>query len=74
MSDSNAFSNAQPATIKRSGVGLDHPATSLIASEAFNIAAGEMAVVETGDEAVLVLTEDLIPASGEDVKSSLQPS
>ena len=69
MSDSNAFSNAQPATIKRSGVGLDHPAASLIASEAFNIAAGEMAVVETGDEAVLVLTEDLIPASGEDVKA-----
>ena len=54
MSDSNAFSNAQPATIKRSGVGLDHPAASLIASEAFNIAAEEMAVVETGDEAVLV--------------------
>ena len=57
-----AFANATSATFKRSAVGLDHPAATLIATKAFELATGGTAVVETGDAAILVRTDAVLPA------------
>ncbi|MGC6517685.1 MAG: SurA N-terminal domain-containing protein [Candidatus Puniceispirillaceae bacterium] len=62
-----AFSEADEATFKRSGTGLDHPAANLIAAKAFELSAGESAVIETGDAAILIRTEAILPAPQEEV-------
>ena len=53
---SSAFDGIDTVTIKRSGIGLDHPAASLIARQAFALNQGETAVIETGDEAIIIKT------------------
>ena len=41
---------------RRTGTGLDHEAARLIATTAFGQKIGEIRVVETGNEAIAVLT------------------
>ena len=68
QASATAFDGATTGTMKRSGAGLDHPAANLIAAKAFEINAGEMAVVETGEEAILLITDEAIAAPQTDVE------
>ena len=68
QASATAFDGATTGTMKRSGAGLDHPAANLIAAKAFEIDAGEMAVVETGEEAILLITDEVIAAPQTDVE------
>ena len=63
---SSAFDGIEAVTIKRSGIGLDHPAASLIAREAFALNQGETAVIETGDEAIIIKTTAIEKADASD--------
>ena len=58
----DAFDGIEAVTMKRSGIGLDHPAASLIARQAFALAQGETAVIETGDEAIMIKTTAIVKA------------
>jgi len=68
----NAFDSATSGTMKRSGAGLDHPAANLIAAKAFEINDGETAIIETGEEAILLITDKSIAAPQEDVDALAQ--
>ena len=68
QASATAFDAATTGTMKRSGAGLDHPAANLIAAKAFEIDVGEMAVVETGEEAILLITDEVIAAPQTDVE------
>ena len=63
----DAFSDATVATFKRSGIGLDHPAANLIATQAFDNAVGESVVIETGDAAIIVRNDAVLLADDETV-------
>lgn len=52
---------------RRTGTGLDHEAARLIATAAFGQKIGETRVVETGNEAIAVRTETVIPAEVEEL-------
>ena len=65
----DSFLNAEQATFKRSGTGLDHPAASLIAGEAFALDANSTGIVETGDAAILVRLDKVLPATDDDVSA-----
>ncbi|MGC6530737.1 MAG: peptidyl-prolyl cis-trans isomerase [Candidatus Puniceispirillaceae bacterium] len=69
VGDTAAFSTASDATIKRTGAGLDHPAASLIAQKAFELPADGVGIVETGDEAILVRTNEILAADSELVRA-----
>ena len=63
----DAFNDAIAATFKRSAVGLDHPAATLIATQAFALEEGESGVVETGTAAILVRNDAVLPADDETI-------
>ena len=65
----NGLATAEQATFKRNGTGLDHPAASLIATDAFALAPGDTAIVETGDAALLVRLDAILPAEEEEVSA-----
>ncbi|MDA7599169.1 hypothetical protein N8835_04005, partial [Alphaproteobacteria bacterium] len=44
------------------GIGLDHEASRLIATATFKNAIGETDIVETGSEAIAVMTASVTPA------------
>lgn len=67
MKDSNALADVDSVTVKRSAIGFDHPAAGLITSQAFDIAQGDLAIIETGDEAVLIKTDAILPATADEV-------
>jgi len=56
LETSTAFDDATNVETNRSGLGLDHPAARLIANQAFALNEGESAVIETGDEAIIIKT------------------
>ena len=56
LETSTAFDDATDVETNRSGLGLDHPAARLIANQAFALNEGESAVIETGDEAIIIKT------------------
>ena len=64
----SAFAEATTATFKRSAIGLDHPAANLIASQTFTLGAGESGVIETGDAAILIRNDAILPADDETVQ------
>ena len=70
-SDTNAAARAAGApfgdetTLRRDGVGLDHSSARLIAAKVFELAPGEIGIVETGDEAIVVSVDRIIPADAE---------
>ena len=64
----SAFAEATSATFKRSAIGLDHPAANLIASQTFDLGAGESGVIETGDAAILIRNDAILPADDETVQ------
>ena len=68
----SGFDGAEQATFKRSAIGLDHPAATLIASEIFKLAAGEAAVVESGEAAILVRNDAILPADAETIDTLAQ--
>ena len=68
----NAFDSATSGTMKRSGAGLDHPAANLIAAKAFEIDEGDTAIIETGEEAILLITDKSIAAPQGDVDALAQ--
>ena len=72
VGDTAAFSTASDATIKRTGTGLDHPAASLIAQKAFELPADGVGIVETGDEAILVRTNEILAADSDAVNAQAE--
>jgi hypothetical protein len=55
---------------RRNGNGLDHQAASLIARTAFGQDLGTGTVIETGTEAILVKTAEIIPATDDDISTT----
>jgi peptidyl-prolyl cis-trans isomerase D len=55
---------------RRNGIGLDHEAAGLIARAAFEQNSGDIQVIETGREAIAVRTNDIIPATDEELKDT----
>ena len=55
---------------RRNGIGLDHEAAGLIARAAFEQNSGDIQVIETGREAIVVRTIDIIPATDEELKDT----
>ena len=55
---------------RRNGTGLDHQAARLIATTAFKQEKGNSSVIETGREAIVVKTVDILPAKADDVKTA----
>jgi peptidyl-prolyl cis-trans isomerase D len=55
---------------RRNGIGLDHEAAGLIARAAFEQNRGDFQVIETGREAIVVRTIDIIPATDEELKDT----
>ena len=55
------------AKFRRNGLGLDHEAARLIANTAFGQASGAMGIVETGTEAIAVMTSDIIEAEQSEI-------
>jgi peptidyl-prolyl cis-trans isomerase D len=63
-----SFDNVEPsAKFRRNGLGLDHEAARLIANTAFMQANGASGVVETGTEAIAVMTSDIIEAEQSEI-------
>ena len=63
-----SFDNVEPsAKFRRNGLGLDHEAARLIANTAFVQANGASGVVETGTEAIAVMTSDIIEAEQSEI-------
>ena len=56
---------------RRNGIGLDHEAAGLIARAAFDQNSGDIQVIETGREAIAVRTIDIIPATDEELKDTV---
>ena len=66
------FASAKTTTdFRRNGIGLDHEAARLIATAVFEQDSGNARVVETGTEAIAVLTEAIMPAEGEELDRSI---
>ena len=55
---------------RRNGNGLDHQAAGLIARTAFGQDLGTGTVIETGTEAILVKTAEIIPATDDDISTT----
>ena len=76
-SDTNAAARAAGApfgdetTLRRDGVGLDHSSARLIAAKVFELAPGEIGIVETGDEAIVVSVDRIIPADAEQAAAEM---
>ena len=76
-SDTNAAASAAGApfgdetTLRRDGVGLDHSSARLIAAKVFELAPGEIGIVETGDEAIVVSVDRIIPADAEQAAAEM---
>jgi len=63
-----SFDSIEPsAKFRRNGMGLDHEAARLIANTAFGQENGASGVVETGTEAIAVMTSDIIEAEQTEV-------
>jgi len=61
--DSGKFDNVEASEdFRRNGIGLDHEASRLIATATFKNAIGETDIVETGSEAIAVMTASVTPA------------
>ena len=58
-------------SLRRDGVGLDHSSARLIAAKAFELAPGEVGIVETGDEAIVVSVDRIIPADAEQAAAEM---
>ena len=58
-------------TLRRDGVGLDHSSARLIAAKVFELAPGEIGIVETGDEAIVVSVDRIIPADAEQAAAEM---
>ena len=56
---------------RRNGIGLDHEAAGLIARAAFDQNSGDIQVIETGREAIAVRTIDIVPATDEELKDTV---
>ena len=56
---------------RRNGIGLDHEAAGLIARAAIDQNSGDIQVIETGREAIAVRTIDIIPATDEELKDTV---
>ena len=68
IANPNGFETIEPsAKFRRNGLGLDHEAARLIANTAFGQARGEYGVVETGTEAIAVMTTDIIEAEQSEI-------
>ncbi len=55
---------------RRNGLGFDHEAARIIASQAFSQAIGSSGVVETGNEAIAVKTLEIVPAGDKEIEES----
>ena len=55
---------------RRNGIGLDHEAAGLIARAAFEQNSGDIQVIETGREAIVVRTIDIVPATDEELRDT----
>ncbi len=59
-------------SFRRDGVSFDHEASRLIANKAFQVAIGEMDIVETGDAAIVLTVTAIEPASGETLATEIE--
>ena len=67
----DAFDEAEATTaFRRTGTGLDHEAARLIATAAFGQKIGEIRVVETGNEAIAVLTDTVVPVENTELEDT----
>jgi len=62
---------APTPAFRRNGIGLDHEAAGLIAATAFAQNAGDIQLVETGREAIAVRTIDVITATDDELKDTV---
>ncbi|MDB2390083.1 SurA N-terminal domain-containing protein [Alphaproteobacteria bacterium] len=68
ISNPSSFETIKPTEkFRRNGLGLDHEAARLIANTAFGQATGAIGVVETGTEAIAVMTTDIIEAEQSEI-------
>ena len=68
IADPASFDTIELSTkFRRNGLGLDHEAARLIANTAFAQGNGEAGVVETGTEAIAVMTSDIIEAEQSEI-------
>jgi len=69
--DAAAFANIDPTgNFNRNGIGLDHEAARLIARTVFATDVGKTNIVETGAEAIAVLTTEITPADANSLEST----
>ncbi|WP_438996305.1 peptidyl-prolyl cis-trans isomerase [Candidatus Puniceispirillum sp.] len=68
IADPASFDNIAASTkFRRNGLGLDHEAARLIANTAFAQANGDFGIVETGTEAIAVMTSEIIEAEQSEI-------
>ena len=68
IADPASFDSVTASTkFRRNGLGLDHEAARLIANTAFVQANGDFGVVETGTEAIAVMTSEIIEAEQSEI-------
>ena len=68
IADPASFDSVTASTkFRRNGLGLDHEAARLIANTAFAQANGDFGVVETGTEAIAVMTSEIIEAEQSEI-------
>lgn len=69
--DTKSFDDAsQTNGFRRNGIGLDHEAARLIANIVFATQVGETDIVETGNEAIAVMTTSVIDADVEELANT----
>jgi peptidyl-prolyl cis-trans isomerase D len=55
----------ESSAMRRDGVSFDHKAARIIANKAFTLDLDETAIVETGDQAVVIRVDEIISAEGD---------
>lgn len=62
-----AFTDA--SSLRRDGVGFDHASARLIAARAFELDTGGLGLVETGNEAIIVMVKEITPAADDQISA-----